>query len=266
MQSTQEIFNLLTKFKNTRLNLAVFLVSSLLLASLKKEYLTLNAVSESVLQGLVFITSIRLVYGLIGLIVDFFNNKQESKKLKAENVLKEEQSKQEASNKKEEMHSNFMLLDVFQLFIIQELKRQNHKTVSKSASLFTLKKMGIIYTPAVGENSESASLTGESNRLLNEKVWSEFEDLKFSALKRFFIGLQPEEIKYFINFLERDNIRTTTGMGRNTKYFESYYIFKKYSDTILFSQPHRGSDYTIDPIAKEVLISIYGEELQQVNS
>jgi hypothetical protein len=265
MQGSKEILDLLTKFKDTRLNLAIFLVSNILLFSLQQELFTLNAVSETVLQGLVFVTSIRLVYGIIGLIFDFFNNKQISKKQDAKKSLKLGEAKQEAIKNKEKMLSDFMLLDVFQLYIIQELKRQNHKSVIKGASLFTLKHMNIIYTPAVGEKSVSASLTKASSDLLNEKIWAEFDDLKYVALKRFCVGLQPEEIKCFIRFLEKDRIITKSGTGRNTTYSDSYYVFSKYSDTILFSQPQRGYDYTIDPIAKDVIISIYGDELEAVN-
>ena len=192
MQGSKEIIDLLNKFKDTRLNIAIFLVCTFLLFSLKKELFTLNEISETLLQGLVFITSIRLVYGAIGLIFDFFNNKKVAKKLEEEKRKKDENEKLESINKKEKIRSHFRELDVFQLYIIQELKRQNHKSVTKGAPLFTLKNMGIIYTPAVGEKSESASLTKTAKSLLDDGLWEEFDDLKYGALKRFFIGLQPE--------------------------------------------------------------------------
>ncbi len=265
MQGSKEILDLLTKLKDTRLNLAIFLVSNLVLVLIKQELITLNSVSEAVLQGLVFVTSIRLVYALIGTTLDFFNNKKLLKNKEAEAALKSEQEKIAATQSREKMLMDFRQLDVFQLYIIQELKRQNHISVTKGAPLFTLKNKNIIYTPAVGEKSESASLTNKANELLNETVWNEFDDLKYSAAKRFFTGLQPEEVKCFIKFLEDDDIKTTYSYRGSTTYYDSYYIFKKYSDTILFSQPQRGSAYTIDSIAKNVIFSIYGEQPDAVN-
>lgn len=265
MQGSKEVLDLLTKLKDTRLNLAIFLVSNLVLVLIKNELITLNSVSETVLQGLVFVTSIRLVYAVIGAILDFFNNKKALKNKSAEAALKLEQEKVAATQTKDKMLSNFKRLDVFQLYIIQELKRQNHITITKGAPLFTLKSMDIIYTPAVGEKAESASLTIKAGELLNAKIWAEFDDLKYRAIERFFIGLQPEEVKCFIEFLKNDSIKTTYNNRGHTTYYDRYYVFKKYSDTILFSQPHRGSAYTIDPIAKDVLYSIYGEENGVVN-
>lgn len=265
MQGSKEILDLLTKLKDTRLNLAIFLVSNLVLILIKLELVTLNSVSETVLQGLVFVTSIRLVYAVIGATLDIFNNKKVLKNKEAEIALKLEQEKIAGTQTKEKMLSNFRKLDVFQLYIIQELKRQNHISISKGAPLFTLKKMNIIYTPAVGERSESASLTNTASELLNTIVWDEFDDLKYSAAKRFFTGLQPEEVKCFIEFLNNDNVKTIDKYRGNTTYYNSYYIFNKYTDTTLFSQPQRGSVYTIDLIAKNVISSIYSEESEVVN-
>lgn len=265
MQGSKEVLDLLSKLKDTRLNLAIFLVSNLVLTLIKLDLITLNSVSVTVLQGLVFVTSIRLVYAVIGATLDVFNNKKALKNKEAEAALKLEQEKIAKTQTKEKMLANFRRLDIFQLYIIQELKRQNHISIPKGAPLFTLKSMNIIYTPAVGERSESASLTNTANELLNTIVWDEFDDLKYSAAERFFTGLQPEEVKCFIEFLKQDDVKTTYNYRGNTEYYDSYYVFKKYSDTILFSQPHRGTVYTIDPISKNVISSIYGEETAAVN-
>jgi|SRR5690554_1181769 len=265
MQGSKEILDLLTKLKDTRLNLAIFSVSNLVLALMQQELITLNSISETVLQGLVFVTSIRLVYAVIGATLDFLNNKKLLKDKEYEVALKLKKEKIDETKAKEKMLYNFRQLDVFQLYIIQELKRQNHISIVKGAPLFTLKNMNIICTPAVGEKSESASLTNKANELLNEIVWAEFDDLKYGAAKRFFIGLQPEEVKIFIEFLKDDNIKTTYSYRGSTKYYDSYYVFKKYSDTTLFSQPQRGSVYTIDSITKDVIFSIYGEQPNSVN-
>lgn len=260
MQSAKEIFDLIAKLKDTRLNLAIFLVSNLIFVLTKHELITLGSVPITVLQGLIFVTSIRLVYAVIGAILDFFNNKKHEKNKKVEAALKLEQEKSDAVKNQEKMLYNFRQLDIFQLYIIQELKRQNHISVTKGAPLFTLKNMNIIYTPAVGEKSESASLTSLASKLLVEAVWDEFDNLKYSATKRFFTGLQPEEVKCFIGYLKKDEIDTTSKYQGRTTYYDSYYVFKKYSDTILFSQPQSGSTYIIDPIAKDVIFNIYGEE------
>lgn len=265
MQGSKEVLDLLTKLKDTRLNLAIFLVSNLILVLAKQELITLISVSVTVLQGLVFVTSIRLVYAVVGVALDCFNNKKSAKYKEVETALKLEKEKLDAAKNQEQMLSNFRKLDVFQLYIIQELKRQNHISVTKGAPLFTLKHMNIIYTPAVGEKSESASLTNLASKLLVETVWYEFDNLKYSAAKRFFTGLQPEEVKCFTEFLKNDKINTTSSLHGRTTYYDSYYVFKKYSDTILFSQPQKGSAYTIDPITKDVIFSIYGEEPSAVN-
>jgi hypothetical protein len=265
MQGSKEVLDLLTKLKDTRLNLAIFLVSNLALFLIKFELITLNSISETVLQGLVFVTSIRLVYAVIGATLDVFNYKKALKSKEAEIALKLEQEETAGTQTKEKMLSNFRKLDVFQLYIVQELKRQNHISITKGAPLFTLKSMNIIYTPAVGEKSESASLTNTASELLNTIVWDEFDDLKYSAAKRFFTGLQPEEVKCFIEFLKNDDVKTINSYRGNTTYYDSYYIFKKYTGTTLFSQPHRGSVYRIDPIARNVISSIYGEESAAVN-
>lgn len=265
MQGSKEVLELLSKLKDTRLNLAIFIVSNLVIALIKLDLITLNHVSEAVLQGLVFVTSIRLVYAVIGAALDVLNNKKDLKNKEAEAVLKLEQEKIAETQAKEKMLANFRKLDIFQLYVIQELKRQNHISIPKGAPLFTLKSMNIIYTPAVGEKSESASLTNTANELLTTMVWGEFDDLKYSAAKRFFTGLQPGEVKCFIEFLKQDDIKTTFNYHGNTKYYDNYYVFKKYADTTLFSQPRRGTVYTIDPISKNVIFSIYGEERAAVN-
>lgn len=265
MQGSKEILELLTKFKDTRLNLAIFLVSSALLYAIRIKLFELDAVSSTVLQGLIFVTSIRLVYGLIGLAFDFITNKQESKRKEADKIKEKELAIQDKEKQREKMIANFNELDVFQLYIVQELKRQNHISVMKGAPLFTLKNMGAIYTPAVGEKSESASLTEISKSILGDILWNEFDDLKFSAISRFVTGLQPEELKCFVEFLSSDKIKTTSRYNSQLHYKDSYYVFKKYNNTILFSQPQRGYDYTIDPIAKNVIESLYGEELQETH-
>ena len=215
-----------------------------------------------------FATSIRLIYAVIGWLLDLFNSRKESKEKALKDSLLIEQKAQNILQSQQKMISNFQELDVFQLYIIQELKRQNHKSVNKGAPLYTLKQMDIVYTPAVGPKTESASLTNASKKLLNDKFWEEFDDLKYNAANRFFTGLQPEDIKCFIAFLENDKIKTTFYRSGKTTYTDSYYVFKKYSDTTLFSQPQSGSEYTIDPIAKNVLSNIYNdvEEAQMANT
>lgn len=68
MQSSKEVLELLTKAKDMRLNIAIFAVSMAVLVCSSKDLVTIDSVSETVLRGLTFITSVRLVYGVIGLI------------------------------------------------------------------------------------------------------------------------------------------------------------------------------------------------------
>jgi len=92
MQSSKEFFELLTKAKDMRLNIAIFLVSSSLLYAGSIDLLILESISKNLLQGLSFVTSIRLVYGLINLLYVFIENRN-NKKDKEKELIKTEETK-----------------------------------------------------------------------------------------------------------------------------------------------------------------------------
>jgi hypothetical protein len=251
MQSSKEFFELLTKAKDMRLNIAIFLVSSSLLYAGNNELLMLESISKNLLHGLFFITSIRLVYGLINLLYGFIENRKNKINEEKELIKIEETKRQDRKKDIEKMKHNFEKLDIFQLYIIQELKRQNHVSVKKGASLFTLKNSNIIYTPAVGDKYESASLSVSAKSLLESEIWSRFDELKTNALVRFFDGMQPEDARHFLDFLEKDSINTKRYNPHNgSYYYENERVFTNYTKSIVFTQPQRSYTYIIDPIAK----------------
>lgn len=245
MQGTKEFLELLTKAKDIRLNISIFFVTSILLFGLHKEIIVLEAISSTLLQGLFFLTSIRIIYALFGLCYDFISNKNKEKK-----------SKEDSVKAVEKMRISFTQLDIFQLFILQELKRQNHISISKGAPLFTLQNLGIIYSPATGKNTESASLTKTAKKLLDSELWSDFDNFKRIACKKFFEGIQPGEATHFRKFKTNTKIKTMHNFRESTSHSASESTFNKYSKSILFTQPQSGYDYRIDEIAEEVLKNI----------
>ncbi|MBE3714236.1 hypothetical protein HJ190_23680 [Vibrio parahaemolyticus] len=264
MSSMKEFLDVLNKAKNVRLNLAIFCVVSSLLWASNFEHIALESLSKTLLQSLFFLTSIRLVYAVISLMLDTFESwrmKKKNAESEQERVLLEEKEKQ---YKKEKMRQKFHDLDIHQLYIIQELKKQNHVSVRKGAALFTLKNADIIYTPAVGDKSESASLTGLAKTLLDEELWVSFDQLKYNALIRFFSGMQPKDVEHFVEFLKKDSISTKRYNPRNgSYYYDNERVFSAFSKTIVFSQPQRSYTYNLDPIAKEVVVSLFGNEVNE---
>lgn len=248
-----------------RLNIAIFSVATIILLCSSKGLITIDSVSETVLRGLIFVTSVRLVYGVIGLIYSYFQKRQQEK----EKLAKAEEDAKNAESKslinREKIRSAFETLDIFQLYIIQELKRQNHVQVKKGAPLFTLKSFNIIYTPAVGERYESASLTAVAKDILENELWRRFDELKFNALVRFFEGIQPEDAKHFQEFLVKDSIGTkrfNTPRG-HSQYYDNERVFSNYSNSIIFAQPQRSYTYIIDPRAKEAIEAVFKESTDE---
>ncbi|PMH21864.1 hypothetical protein BCT60_06235 [Vibrio breoganii] len=264
MSSMKEFLDVLNKAKNVRLNLAIFCVVSSLLWASNLEHIALESLSKTLLQSLFFLTSIRLVYAVISLMLDTLESwrmKKKNAESEQERVLLEEKEKQ---YKKEKMRQRFHDLDIHQLYIIQELKKQNHVSVRKGAALFTLKNANIIYTPAVGDKSESASLTVLAKTLLDEELWASFDQLKYNALTRFFSGMQPKDVEHFVEFLKKDSICTKRYNPRNgSHYYDNERVFSAFSKTTVFSQPQRNYTYNLDPIAKEVVVSLFGNEVNE---
>lgn len=250
-----------------RLNIAIFLVSTGILFASKNGIVTLEPVSETVLQGLTFITMVRLVYGIVGLIYSHIQNRQEENLTLAQAEVDAKNVEADNLKSREKIRSAFETLDIFQLYIIQELKRQNHVQIKKGAPLFTLKNFKIIYTPAVGERYESASLTPIAKDILENELWRRYDELKLNALVRFFEGLQSEESRHFLEFLNKESIgtkrynRTSTG----SQYYDNERVFSNYSNSVIFTQPQRNYTYIIDPKAKEAIGFVFKEEVESKN-
>ncbi|WP_299256929.1 hypothetical protein [uncultured Kushneria sp.] len=267
MQGFKEILDLLTKAKDIRLNIAIFVVSLAILACTSKDLVEIDPVTKKFLRGLVFITLVRLVYSLIGLIYSSFQNRQKEK-VKLEKAAENARNAESESLKnRENIRSAFKTLDIFQLYIIQELKRQNHVQIKKGAPLFTLKSLKIIYTPAIGEHYESASLTTIAKDILDNELWRKFDEIKFNSLVRFFEGIQAEDARYFQEFLSRSSIktkrlnRTSTG----SQYYDNERIFSSYSKSIIFAQPQRNYTYVIDPMAKSAIETVFTKKPEESN-
>jgi len=267
VQSSKEVLELLTKAKDMRLNIAIFAVSLAILACASKDLVTIDSVSETVLRGLTFITSVRLVYGVIGLIYSYFQNRQEEKEKLAKAAEDAKNAESKSLRNRENIRSAFETLDIFQLYIIQELKRQNHVQVKKGAPLFTLKNFNIIYTPAVGERYESASLTAVAKDILENELWRRFDELKFNALVRFFEGIQPEDARHFQDFLSKDSINTKrfNRSSAGSHFYDNERVFSNYSNSIIFAQPQRSYTYIIDPIAKGAIETVFKEKAEDTN-
>lgn len=267
MQSSKEVLELLTKAKDMRLNIAIFAVSVAILFCASKDIIAIESVSETVLRGLVFITSVRLVYGVIGLVYSYFQKRQEDKEKLAQSEQDAKNAESKSLKNREKIRSAFETLDIFQLYIIQELKRQNHVQVKKGAPLFTLKHFNIIYTPAVGDRYESASLTEVAKDILENELWRRFDELKFNALVRFFEGIQLEDARHFQEFLSKDSINTKRYNRSSTgsEYYDNERVFSNYSKSIIFAQPQRNYTYIIDPIAKNSIEAVFKEEIEQAN-
>lgn len=267
MQSSKEVLELLTKAKDMRLNIAIFAVSTAILFCSSKGLVTIDSVSETILSGLVFITSVRLVYGVIGLIYSYFQKRQEEKEKLAKAAEDDKNAESKSLRNRENIRSAFETLDIFQLYIIQELKRQNHVQVKKGAPLFTLKNFNIIYAPAVGERHESASLTAVAKDVLENELWRRFDELKFNALVRFFEGIQPEDARHFQEFLTKDSISTKryNRSPGGSQYYENERVFSNYSNSIIFAQPQRSYTYIINPVAKEVIKTVFKDNMEEAN-
>ncbi|WP_139392879.1 hypothetical protein [Aeromonas hydrophila] len=262
MQGIRDFLELLVKATNVRLNIAILLVSSLVLFLAETNRITIESVYKTGISGLVFLTTIRLVYAAIGLLNSIFQQHHEKRQRLRMESEDEERKILERIKEKDLMVFSFEKLDVFQLFVIQDLKKQNHITLKKGAPLFTLKKMNIIYSVASGEHHESVCLTLLAKELLEERFWASFDELKFNALYRFFSGMQPEDMVFFKEFLIEDVIITKRVRPHPTTgwYLGHEKTFSNLSCSIVFSQPQQGYSYKLDSIAKKALCKVLENE------
>ncbi|WP_303198937.1 hypothetical protein [Pseudomonas sp.] len=267
MDSLKDLMDLLGKAKNLRLNIAAFVVSSIVLFGVSKELFSVGDAFETVLKGLALITAIRIVYGVIGFILDSISRLQNRKAAALAKELLDEEARirreldiknaaDEKLKKENKIRHAFENLDIFQLYYIQELRKQNHINISKGADLFSLKGSEIVRAVSTNERMESVALTREANLILNGELWARFDELKRNSVTRFFEGVQPMAMKYFKDFLTEDKINTRNIHARSLSYYENEGVFSKFSRSVVFLQPQTSSIYTIDPIAKSALAEV----------
>lgn len=267
MDSVKELIELLGKAKNFRLNIAAFLVCSFVLLLFRYNFLVLTDAVGTVLQAVCLITGIRIVYGLLGLGLDFFNNFQSERRRKKESEGQQEKLEQElieaqqrerlkAAEALEKVASAFSRLDVFQLSVIQSLKKENHVTLQKGAVLFSLKGANIVRAAATGEKSESVALTPVADEYLKVEGWGRLDSLKLNAVTRLFGGMQEEELFQYKVFLKEDVFVTQYKVNSINRTYEAERFFNLYSKSVVFVQPQNGYRYTIDPVAKSALADL----------
>ena len=81
---------------------------------------------------------------------------------------------------------------------------------------------------------------------------------------RFFSGMQPKDVEHFVEFLKKDSICTKRYNPKNgSYYYDNERVFSVFSETIVFSQPQRSYTYHLDPIAKEVVVSLFVNEVDE---
>lgn len=267
MESAKDLLELLGKAKNLRLSVATFIVSFVVLFLARDNYFVLGEALEGILKVVVLVTASRMVYGVIGLLVDLVNKHQEKRKKKleedaakaierktAEEAL--EVARVKARALYEQISSEFGKMDVFQLAVIESLKKVNHTNVDKGATLFSLKKAGIVHSVASGERTESVALTAMANEFLNEEGWRVFDGYKYKASARLFRNMNGDELEYFCKFLQEDVIVAEYKVSGLRKYYASQKYYGKYAASSIFVQPQRDYRYSMDPIAKAALMEL----------
>ncbi|EPJ2807938.1 hypothetical protein ACTHGN_000945 [Pseudomonas putida] len=260
MDYFREVFEFFSKAKDIRLNVAVFLASSTALGALKKEWILISDGWVPLLELVTFLTSVRILARILGLAYEKFESRKSAiEKAKLDSELARRNEVAEA-DKLAAMRADFARLDIYQLKIIQDLKKANTTHVKKGAPLFTLKHMQIVNSAASNPTTESVLLTARARRLLEDGLWDQLEDLKYSAAHRFFSALDGDEAKAFKQFSKRDSIYTKiVRANRSTESWE-YRIFSKHGSSTLFTQPQIGYSYEIDGSAKKALLAACPED------
>jgi hypothetical protein len=256
MEGLKEIFELLGKAKDMRLNIALFVVSLGLLWVERTFEIPLSTVLSGILQILVFITAVVIVARMIGWIYEKLEARKSQKRDMKKQILARELAESAAVANSAKIELAIQSLDIFQLLIIQELKKANTVSVQKGAHLFTLKNLGIVRAVAIGERRESVQFTDLARDRCNEEFWAAFNATKKRAALRFFSGLELKELKAFTEFTERDLVNTAINNGRSLVQSSAGAVLRKYSDSVIFQQPQSGYKFEIDSSAKEALIEL----------
>ncbi|HEJ0282290.1 TPA: hypothetical protein SLP08_002021 [Citrobacter freundii] len=254
MQGYKELLESLQKMTDVRLNIAILLTCLAIMFFSTPEHFILDPVPKLIPQSLILITSIRLVFSVINTIHTIISKRIEKQKTK-EQALREKEGK-ERENKllQDKVNASINELDVYQLYIIKKLIGKNNTSHAKGATIFSLCNQKITYVVATGEHSQSLALTSVAKEILEKRYKNNISQLEKNAAARAFNAMAEKEISFFKLLLEHDVIKTSwNGHDRRTHYTPSHYIFKEYSESIIFEQPQKGYEYTLNPILKDIL-------------
>lgn len=256
MEGLKEILDLLGKAKDTRIYVALLITCLFSLWLERSLAITLPTVLSGLLQLLVFISIIVIIARGIGYFYDKVEEiKTRSRELKKQDlVLKAAESA--AKKRKEKLERDIEALDIFQLLVLQNMRKANTAQVVKCATLFTLKTLGIVRTVATGQRRESVQFTDLAMTFCDEQFWNTFSSLKKKAAAKFFNSLETKELNAFKVFLLEDRVNTSFTRGRTTVQSSDGRVYNLYSSSVLFQQPQIGYVFEIDPAAKKALSEV----------
>lgn len=254
MQGYKEVLESLQKMTDVRLNIAILLTCLAVIFFSSPEHFILDPVPKLIPQSLILITSIRLVFSIINTIHIIICRRMERKKQETQALIEKENKERESKSLKEKINTSINELDVFQLYIIKKLIGKNNASHAKCATLFSLCNLKVTYVVATGEHSQSVALTSVAKEILEKSLNNDISQLEKNAATRAFNAMTEKETSCFKLLLENDIIKTTwIGHDRKTHYSPSHHIFRDYSDSIIFEQPQKGFEYTLNPNLRDIL-------------
>ncbi|MFW6825325.1 hypothetical protein ACM7TH_21210, partial [Enterobacter hormaechei] len=254
MQGYKEFLESLQKMTDVRLNIAILLTCLAAIILSSPDHFILDPVPKLIPQSLILVTSIRLVFSVINTIHTMTSKKIEKQKLEAQALIEKQNKEREKELLKDKISSSIDELDVFQLYIIKKLIGKNNASHAKGATLFSLCNLNITYVVATGERSQSVALTSIAKDILEKKFNNDISQLEKNAATRAFNAMAEKEISSFKLLLEKDVTKTTwTDRSGRLHYSPSEYIFRNFSDSIIFEQPQKGYEYTLNSNLRSIL-------------
>ncbi|ELE9730131.1 hypothetical protein RM407_003823 [Enterobacter kobei] len=253
MINIKDIMEALNKMANIKLNIAIFMVCTILVYFSPADQFILAPFPISICQALIFVTSIRIVFALIIFINDIIKAKVDaSLNQRAARELAEKQKIEREQNRKMICH-HLEGLDIFQMQIIKALLATNCILMPKSPVLFSLKNMKLIYAVSTGPTHEGMSLDPIAKDVILKELNDKMNNLERNIIEKFFRLLPKHEFIHFTGF--EKNISIITGYDRhnNVRYSPENATFSHYSDTILFEQPIRRTAYILTDNARNAL-------------
>lgn len=98
------------------------------------------------------------------------------------------------------------------------------------------------------------ALTSIAKDILEKKFNNDISQLEKNAATRAFNAMAEKEISSFKLLLEKDVTKTTwTDRSGRLHYSPSEYIFRNFSDSIIFEQPQKGYEYTLNSNLRSIL-------------